>query len=228
MANKYDLTGQRFGRLVAMYAVPNNNYRSRWHCVCDCGKTKDVLQQNLANGHVRSCGCLLAERNQEKLAVINSELGREDHHETRTRLYRIWVGIKSRCFGKTSSAYRNYGGRGISVCPEWAESFGSFREWAFSHGYSDKLSIDRIDADGDYTPENCRWVGGSVQAFNKRMPRRNSSGHVGVSWNKKTGMWHAYITKDYVMHSLGFFASYEDAVAAREAAEIKYFGLPEA
>lgn len=227
MPNKSDLTGQRFGRLVALYTVPSNNYRARWHCVCDCGNTKDVLQQNLVNGHARSCGCLHAERNREKLAAINSALGREDHHETKTRLYRIWIGIKSRCFGPTSSSYGKYGARGIIVCPEWAESFSAFKEWALAHGYTDELSIDRVDVDGNYSPENCRWAGGSVQAFNKRKPRRNSSGHVGVSWNKKDGRWVAYITKDYVVHYLGSFASFEDAVAAREAAEVKFFGLPQ-
>jgi hypothetical protein len=224
MATKQNLAGQRFGRLTALYTVPNNNYRTRWHCVCDCGNTKDVLQQNLTNGHVRSCGCFHYERNQEKIAAINAALGREDHHETKTRLYRIWIGIKSRCFGVSSSSYGRYGARGITVCPEWAGSFGTFKKWALSHGYSDELSIDRVDVNGDYSPDNCRWVDGSIQAFNKRKTQRNSSGHVGVSWNKKDEKWVAYITKDYVAHYLGSFDSFEKAIAARESAEIEYFG----
>lgn len=224
MAIKQDLKGQRFGRLTALYTVPNNNYRTRWHCVCDCGNTKDVLQQNLVNGHVRSCGCLHVERNKEKLAVLNESMQRESHHETKTRLYHIWINMKNRCFDENSSTFHHYGGRGITVCREWASSFLSFREWATANGYSDELSIDRINVDGNYCPENCRWVSGSIQQFNKRKPRRNTSGHVGVSWNKKSGKWYSYITKDYVMHFLGSFDSLDNAIAARKAAEIQYFG----
>lgn len=223
MAIKQDLKGQKFGRLTALYTVPNNNYRTRWHCVCDCGNTKDVLQQNLVNGHVRSCGCLHVERNKEKLAVLNESMQRESHHETKTRLYHIWINMKSRCFDEKSTTFHHYGGRGITVCREWASSFLSFREWATANGYSDELSIDRINVDGNYCPENCRWVSGSIQQFNKRKPRRNTSGHVGVSWNKKSGKWYSYITKDYVMHFLGSFDSLDDAITARKAAEIQYF-----
>lgn len=224
MAIKQNLKGQRFGRLTALYTVPNNNYHTRWHCVCDCGNTKDVLQQNLVNGHVRSCGCLHVERNKEKLAVLNESMQRESHHETKTRLYHIWINMKSRCFDENSTTFYHYGGRGITVCREWASSFLSFKEWATANGYSDELSIDRINVDGNYCPENCRWVSGSIQQFNKRKPRRNTSGHVGVSWNKKSGKWYSYITKDYVMHFLGSFDSLDDAIAARKAAEIQYFG----
>lgn len=224
MAIKQNLKGQRFGRLTALYTVPNNNYHTRWHCVCDCGNTKDVLQQNLVNGHVRSCGCLHVERNKEKLAVLNESMQRESHHETKTRLYHIWINMKSRCFDENSTTFHHYGGRGITVCREWASSFLSFKEWATANGYSDELSIDRINVDGNYCPENCRWVSGSIQQFNKRKPRRNTSGHVGVSWNKKSGKWYSYITKDYVMHFLGSFDSLDDAIAARKAAEIQYFG----
>jgi hypothetical protein len=224
MAIKQNLKGQRFGRLTALYTVPNNNYHTRWHCICDCGNTKDVLQQNLVNGHVRSCGCLHVERNKEKLAVLNESMQRESHHETKTRLYHIWINMKSRCFDENSTTFHHYGGRGITVCREWASSFLSFREWATANGYSDELSIDRINVDGNYCPENCRWVSGSIQQFNKRKPRRNTSGHVGVSWNKKSGKWYSYITKDYVMHFLGSFDSLDDAIAARKAAEIQYFG----
>ena len=224
MPGKYDLTGQKFGRLTALYTVPNNNHHTRWHCVCECGNTKDVLQQNLCNGHVRSCGCLHAERNVEKISAYNSSINRESHNETKTKLYHIWVGMKSRCFGKTSTAYDRYGGRGISICNEWKDSFLSFKEWALSNGYSEELTIDRIDVNGDYSPDNCRWVSNSIQQFNKRIPKRNTSGHVGVSWNKKDQKWVSYITKDYVMHYLGRFANIEDAIKAREEAEKTFFG----
>ena len=223
MPKKYDLTGQRFGRLTALYIVPNNNHHTRWHCVCDCGKTKDVLQQNLSNGHVRSCGCLLTESNSKKIAALNFSMNRESHNETRTRLYRIWVGIKSRCCRASSAGYRNYGGRGISVCDEWKDSFLAFKSWSIANGYNETLSIDRIDVNGDYSPANCRWATPSVQQFNKRKSERNTSGHVGVSWNKKQQRWVAYITKDKVLHYIGSFVSLDDAIAARAAAVLELY-----
>ena len=224
MANKHNLSGQRFGRLTALYTVPNNNYHTRWHCICDCGKTKDVLQQNLENGHVRSCGCLHTERNKEKITAFNSSMNRESHNETKTKLYHIWIGMKSRCYAPQSTAYKNYGGRGITVCQEWKNSFLSFKQWALSHGFSDDLSIDRINVNGDYSPENCRWVSNSIQQFNKRKPGRNTSGVVGVSWNKKQNRWIAFITKDYKRQWLGSFVSIDDAIAARKLAETELFG----
>lgn len=224
MAQKHDLTNQKFGRLTALYTVPNNTHRTRWHCVCDCGNTKDVLQQNLLNGHVKSCGCFLSERNGERITEYNRTIGREMHGETKTRLYRIWISIKTRCFYENSDSYKNYGGRGITICQEWVESFESFRSWAMSNGYSDKLTIDRIDVDGDYCPDNCRWVSMSVQEFNKRTLQRNTSGRTGVSFNKKDKRWVAYISFDKQFHFLGSFKCVEDAIKARESAEIKFYG----
>lgn len=224
MSQKYNLTGQKFGRLTALYIVPNNNYHTRWHCVCDCGRTKDVLQQNLCNGHVRSCGCLLVEVNREKLSQINASMDRESHNETDSRLYHIWIGIKARCFNPANTSYPNYGGRGISVCNEWKTSYLAFKQWAENNGYSDLLTIDRIDVNGNYSPDNCRWVSMSVQEFNKRTSMQNTSGITGVSFNKKQNRWVAYITKDHIQHHLGTFASYNDAINARKEAEIKFFG----
>lgn len=225
MSRKIDLTGMKFGRLTVQYQVPNNNHHTRWHCVCECGNTKDVLQQNLANGHVRSCGCLLSERSLERINAFNSSMGREHHNETKSRLYHIWIGIKARCLRKASTSYKNYGARGITICREWLDSFATFQEWALSNGYSDELSIDRVNVDEGYSPENCRWVSKSVQSFNIRMPARNTSGHVGVSWNKQTNKWVAYISKNNKLHPLGSFNSFDDAVAAREAAEADWFKL---
>ena len=223
MGCKIDLTGRKFGRLTALYTVPNNTHHTRWHCVCECGRTKDVLQQNLCNGHVRSCGCFHAERNKEKINAFNSSMNRESHNETKTKLYHTWIGMKSRCYDPKSTAYKNYGGRGITICPEWRDSFLAFKAWAYSHGYAEDLSIDRIDVNGDYSPENCRWVSNSIQQFNKRKSNRNTSGFVGVSWRKKENRWIAYITKDYKMHYLGSFASLDDAISARKQAEIEFF-----
>lgn len=224
MPQRKDITNKRFGRLTALYVVPNNSYHTRWHCVCDCGNTKDVLQQNLVNGHVRSCGCFLSDRNRERITEYNKTVGKESHGETKTRLYHIWINIKTRCYYENAASYPNYGKRGIKMCDEWKNSFVSFKSWAIENGYSDNLTIDRINVDGDYCPDNCRWVTLSVQEFNKRISNRNTSGHTGVSFNKKERKWIAYITVQGKLHVLGLFRCIGDAIKARENAEKKYFG----
>lgn len=224
MKYKYDLTGQKFGKLTAIYPVHDKSHRARWHCICECGNEKDVLQQNLSNGHVRSCGCSLSRSSKERITRYNQSLGRESHHKTKSRLYRIWIGIKSRCLVDTASDFKNYGGRGICVCDEWVHSFNSFYEWATNNGYDDSLTIDRIDPDGNYCPENCRWTTMSIQEFNKRMSSRNTSGTTGVSYNKAMKKWIAYIRKDGKQHYLGGFDCIDDAIKARKDAEKKYYG----
>lgn len=221
---KHDLTGQKFGKLTALYPVKDKTHRARWHCVCECGNEKDVLQQNLSNGHVQSCGCLLSSSNSERITEYNRSIGRETHHETKTRLYRIWIGIKSRCLVETASGFKNYGGRGISICDEWKNSFLAFSEWAFANGYSDSLTIDRIDVNGDYSPDNCRWVSMSVQQLNKRLSSRNTSGVTGVSFNKKNNRWYAYIRKDGNHVHLGSFKTIDEATKARKQAEAQLKG----
>lgn len=221
---KYDLTGNKFGKLTALYPVPDKSHRARWHCICECGKEKDVLQQNLSNGHVRSCGCYHAEVNRSKITAYNSSIGRESHKETHSRLYRIWIGIKSRCSCETASSYKNYGGRGISISSEWANSYATFKEWSLKHGYSETLTIDRINVNGDYCPDNCRWVPMSIQEHNKRISALNTSGTIGVSYNKKAKKWVAYITKDKMRIHLGSFSCIDDAIKARNEAESQYYG----
>ena len=222
MHYKYDLTGQKFGKLTALYPVADKSHRARWHCVCECGNEKDILQQNLSNGHVRSCGCILSESSTERIKHYNNSLGRETHDETKTRLYRIWIGIKTRCSSGTD--YPNYGGRGITICEEWVHSFTAFRNWSINNGYSDSLTIDRIDVNGNYCPENCRWVNMSIQEYNKRKSTRNTSGITGVSFNKKDKRWVAYISKNNNYIYLGGYKDINDAIIARKEAEAKLFG----
>ena len=224
MKYKYDLTGQKFGKLTALYPVPDKAHRARWHCVCDCGNEKDVLQQNLSNGHVRSCGCILSDSSLERMIRYNDSLGRESHRKTKTRLYKIWIGMKSRCYYKRTESYKNYGKRGIKVCDEWLHSYNAFSEWALQNGYDDSLTIDRIDPDGNYCPENCRWTTMSIQEFNKRMSSKNTSGTTGVSYNKAMKKWVAYIRKDGKQYYLGGFDCIDDAIKARKDAEKKYYG----
>lgn len=149
-----DISGQRFGRLV----VSGFSHRKQkakgggtlfWNCLCDCGGTIIVPGCHLRTGHTMSCGCLHG----EGLAKRNHV-----HGDSATRLYRIWSGMKKRCENQACINYDHYGARGIRVCDEWRPDFPAFRFWARSHGYADNLTIDRVDNDGDYEPDNCQWL----------------------------------------------------------------------
>lgn len=151
---KEDLTGRKFGTLEVIGPAENIGRRTAWMCRCECGKVKPVTADKLKAGTTVSCGC---KKN-------------KTHGKRRTRLYCIWKNMKQRCGNPNNTAYKDYGGRGISVCREWAEDFGAFYDWAMANGYDDDLQIDRIDNDAGYSPENCRWI---TQAGNLANTRRN-------------------------------------------------------
>lgn len=149
-----DLTNQRFGRLIVIeQANVGETGGAIWRCKCDCGNFRNVKSQNLIHGHTQSCGCLHKET-----------FNRFTHHQSKTRLYRIYHAMKERCSRPGAINYQYYGAKGIRVCPEWNE-FVPFKEWAMANGYADNLCIDRIDSTKDYSPSNCRWI---TQADNAR------------------------------------------------------------
>lgn len=138
-----NIVGDRFGKLIVTSRNKENSKsgNARWNCQCDCGITTVVIGSHLRSGHTTSCGCKQSEK---------------AYGLSQTRLYTIWRGMHNRCYKKEHDAYKWYGARGILVCEEWHDLL-SFVEWSKANGYNDKLSIDRINSNGNYEPSNCRW-----------------------------------------------------------------------
>lgn len=158
-----DITGQRFGRLTVIRQDGNSkNGSAQWLCICDCGNVKTIRGCNLRFGQTQSCGCY-----QKEQAKRFGNVYKPTHGHSRERLYRVWKSMLHRCNSIHSSSYDNYGARGIKVCDEWKD-YETFKEWAINHGYAEKLSIDRINVNGNYCPENCKFSSMKEQANNKR------------------------------------------------------------
>lgn len=166
MGKFQDLTGQKFGRLTVIKRAENSKTKqTRWLCKCDCGKTKIILSNSLKSGKTISCGCLHNDLLKQRLSK---------HQKTKTRLYKVWLRMKARCYNAKVKEYNLYGGRGIEVCNEWKNNYMSFYNWALSNGYDEnakykECTIDRIDVNGNYEPSNCRWVNSTIQSKNKRI-----------------------------------------------------------
>jgi hypothetical protein len=180
-----DISGQRFGRLIAIKPDnskrPANSTRLYWLCKCDCGNYSTTSGADLRSGKVRSCGCL-----HDEMASLRFY----KHGQSGSKLSMVWQAMKQRCGNSHCKDFPSYGGRGINVCHEWQIDFATFYDWAITNGYHEGLSIDRIDVDGNYEPMNCRWVNMKVQANNERKNHRISfkgETHTLAEWAEITG-----------------------------------------
>lgn len=164
LSPKADLTGQRFGMVtVTGFAGRDRNGKPVFDCVCDCGKTCQIRGSSLIEGDTKSCGCYRAIKSRE-IHVTHGDCGKLSQYN---HLYLIWKHMLNRCYSPDGDGYNLYGGRGVTVCDEWHD-WGHFKEWAIRSGWKEGLSIDRIDVNGNYFPDNCRWTDMRGQSNNKR------------------------------------------------------------
>ena len=165
-----------------------------------CGEEFEAGAAKVKSGHTKSCGCLRGDA----------------HGLTSHRFYKTWVGMLHRCNNPKIKAYKNYGGRGITVCEEWLD-VRNFVDWAEkTYPNIEGYTLDRIDNDKGYSPENCRWVDRATQGLNQRMKKNNTSGYVGICWNNKNNNWMAKIKSGDFFIYIGSFHAKEEAVLARD------------
>ena len=205
MIKRNYLVGKRFGILTVLSEAGRAKDRHiLYECVCECGNHKIVSGNDLLSSHTRSCGCRKGMK----------------HGGSHDRLYKIWMSMHNRC--KRTKGYEK-----VSICKEWHE-YEPFKAWAYANGYDEsapkwQCTIDRINVDGNYAPDNCRWVNQSVQMFNRRK-MHSKLGLRGV-YKTKNDKYYAAITKNRKQIYLGQYDRIEDAVESRKHAELRYFGI---
>ena len=205
-----DLTSHKYGRWTVLSFAESRMMSGRkrvmWNCICECGVEDVIRGENLKSGATQSCGCLVMDTSKK-------------HGMFDTKIYKIWNSMIQRCTNANNKKYNIYGGRGITVCDRWLNSFESF--YTDMGDKPEGMSLDRRDNSKGYSKSNCRWANASEQAINSR-PRHNKTGVRGVSI--KRNKFHVTIKVNYKNISLGSYFTIEEATKVRRAAELKYFG----
>lgn len=201
MSRLKDLTEKKFGRLTVLKRAEGNtkDHRALWLCRCSCGNEIITSSHNLLSGDCKSCGCL----HRDRAKNLNAS-----HRLSKTRPYNIWCNMKERCYNPKHHHYKWYGDKGITICDEWKNDFKSFYDWALNNGYQDDLTIERIDVNGNYCPENCTWIPLKEQARN----RRDNLKYLGLTqseWDTQLGLYKGALACYRYTHSK---CSLEEAV----------------
>jgi len=218
-------SGNKYGRLVVLERdfehgqPPNSRPKTFWKCACECGSIITVSASGLRSGNTKSCGCYQKEIT-KKRATTHGKSREKDGKITPE--FNAWVGMKTRCYNENAKPYDRYGGRGIEVCDRWLNDFELFFEDMGSRP-TEHHSIDRINVNGNYEPENCRWATDTTQARNRRVLKNNKTGFSGVNWNKQSEKYEANITVDKKRIYLGKYKNLDDAINARLEAERSYW-----
>lgn len=212
-ADELEMIGQKYERWTVLEAGFKQNSSRMMKAACECGAEQMVCKSALKLGHSVSCGCHSRESTSE---------ARRTHGLSNERPYRIWSNMIQRCDNPKSDYFNNYGGRGIAYQQSWSVFEGFWKD--MSEGYREGLELDRVDVNGGYTKENCRWVDRCLQMYNRRTFKNNTSGKTGVNLNKRSGNWVVNISVNTKKIYLGTYSDYDLAVFVREEAELKYYG----
>lgn len=202
MPKSIDMTGYKTGLITVIQREGTKGRQAMWLCKCSCGKTFVTSGGSIRKGKIKSCGHLLKDKT-ERQKIARNSIAKIKHGDSTSRLYFVWADMRRRCNYPRDISYSNYGGRGIKVCKEWDSDYSAFKEWAMSAGYNPdakrgECTLDRIDPDGDYCPENCRWLSMLKQSNNRRNSYTityNGETHTAAEWEAITG-----IPKNVIYH----------------------------